>query len=231
MPAVEEHAACGRAPRRRGKKFRLDAEAPDGEPVPRRPQLGQVVGVRRGIDQGEIGGAERGAIEPRERARPHAAGRKDAAVLDQRLAEAHERREHEAGARPADTASGEQVQLAAEPDDDERRRARERTPPARETAHGRGPPQAEAAERRRPEVATLLALGLLPERLVTLDDRVARAGERQVKQPIRTVRPDVGAEEARRHPEARSSIRGGNSSARRTASGPSPMRSSMTRTR
>src|SRR5581483_2888640 len=179
-----------------------------------------------------IGGAERRAVEGRERARRDAAGGDAAPVLDERLREAHERREDEPGARAADAAGEQHVELPAEADDDQRRRPapREGPPAACEPARRGGEARAEPGERRRAEVRGLLRRRLLPERLVALDDVPPRAGEREAEETVRAVGADVRAEQARGHRTPRFSARSGRSGVSRTTEGASPSRSSISRT-
>ena len=234
VTAVEEDAAGDRDHRRTGEKLRLDTEVPDRHL--RRAELPQVVGVRRGVGENQVCRPQCGAVERGERATDRPARTEELAVVHQRLGEAHERREDEPGPRPAEAAGEEHVELATEAHDDERLGLLGQSAPAlRELPRRADVARRQPGERQRAEVAPALVRRLLPEGLVALGHREPGAGEGEAKEAIGAVRADVRAEEARRHrgrrPSARCGSRAGSSSANRMTSGPSPPRSSISRTR
>src|SRR5207237_2746691 len=122
--------------------------------------------------------------------------------------------------RAAEAPREQHVELAAEADDDERRRTRERAPAADEGPHGVRPARAETEERAAAEVDPVLVARLLPERRVALDDVPAGAGEGETEKAVRAVRPVVGAEQSRAQPEALPPRRSGRSSGTPTHTGP-----------
>ena len=232
IPPVEEDAAARRLGRARREELRLGPEVPHGGAVRADSEPAEVRRVGRSVDEHEVGGRERGPVERRERTRPESRRRDQPPVLDQRLAECHERREDQTGARPADASGEQRVELATEANDDERRRTRPRAPAPGEPARRGRIAHGEARERRWPEVRRRLVPLFLPDRLVTLDDVEARPGERRVEQAVGAVGADVRAEQARGHRwPRRTSSRCGDSPASRTTFGPSPNLSSSSRTR
>src|SRR5439155_1914630 len=225
-------AALGGGGGGRLEELRLCPEVPDGHAVGTNAEPGQVRRMSRGVDEDEVGRRERRAVERGERPRPEPRRAEHPPVLDQRLAKRHERREDERGPRPAQPAGKQRVELPAEADHDQRRRTRERTPAPGEPACRGCVAGGEACKRQRPEVAPGLVARLLPDRLVTLDEREARPGKALAQQAGGAVRADVRAEQARGHRWLRrTSSRWGASPASRTTSGPLPRRSSISRTR